>query len=172
MAAAGVDVGYLATHLGMPEENIAAVATDPTAELVQAVLAAVAARAHEYDALYTQKVQLEVELETSVRGAEAQRDASSERANKAQKDVEEIRQKLQQEGENMIFAYNSPRKKISARKGKPALNMNWSRVKETCLRERTTGRQIIQLYFAVRRRISSRQDRLARNAESREASRY
>ncbi|KAM0815939.1 putative Nucleoprotein TPR/MLP1 domain-containing protein [Seiridium cardinale] len=97
MAAAGVDVGYLATHLGMPEENLATAATDPTVELVQAVLAAVAAKAHEYDALYSQKVQLEVELETNVRGAEAQRDASNERANKAQRDVEEIRQKLQQE---------------------------------------------------------------------------
>lgn len=99
MAAADVDVGYLATHLGMPEENLSTVATDPTAELVRAVLAAVATKAHEYDALYSEKVQLEVELETNVRGAEAQRDASTERANKAQKEVEEIRQKLQQEGE-------------------------------------------------------------------------
>lgn len=97
MAAADVDVGYLATHLGMPEENLSTVATDPTAELVRAVLAAVATKAHEYDALYSEKVQLEVELETNVRGAEAQRDASTERANKAQKEVEEIRQKLQQE---------------------------------------------------------------------------
>lgn len=99
--AAAVDVGYLAAHLGLPEENLATVSTDPTAELVQAVLAAVAAKAHEYDSLYSQKVQLEVELETNVRGAEAQRDASNERASKAQKDVEEIRQQLQQEGENL-----------------------------------------------------------------------
>lgn len=98
--AAAVDVGYLATHLGLPEENLATVTTEPTAALVQAVLAAVAAKAHEYDGLYSQKLQLEVELETNVRGAEAQRDASTERANKAQKDVEEIRQKLQQEGKN------------------------------------------------------------------------
>lgn len=102
MAAADVDVGYLATHLGMPEENLSNVITDPTAELVRAVLAAVSDKAHEYDALYSEKLQLEVELETNVRGAEAQRDASNERANKAQKDVEEIRQKLQQEGKIFI----------------------------------------------------------------------
>ncbi|KAI2633166.1 hypothetical protein GGS26DRAFT_69341 [Hypomontagnella submonticulosa] len=97
MAAAEVDLGYLATHLGMPEANLTTVATDPTADLVTAVLAAVAAKAHEFDALYTQKLQLEVELETSVRSAEAQRDASNETAKKALKDVEELRQKLKNE---------------------------------------------------------------------------
>ncbi|KAI1356007.1 hypothetical protein F5Y01DRAFT_301576 [Xylaria sp. FL0043] len=97
MAAAGVDVGYVATHLGMPEANIESAISDPTADLVVAILAAVEAKAHEFDTLFTQKLQLEVELETSVRSAEAQRDASNETAKKALKDVEEIRQKLTQE---------------------------------------------------------------------------
>ncbi|KAH8649160.1 hypothetical protein BX600DRAFT_404258 [Xylariales sp. PMI_506] len=97
MAAAGVDVGYLATHLGMPEENLVTLTSDPTTELVNAVLAAIAAKAHEFDALFSQKVQLEVELETAVHSAEARRDASNETAKKAMKDVEEIRQKLHQE---------------------------------------------------------------------------
>ncbi len=98
MAAAGVDVGYLATHLGMPETNISGAISDPTADLVNAILAAVATRAHEFDTLFSQKLQLEVELETSVRGAEARRDASNETAKKALKDLEDIRQKLNQEG--------------------------------------------------------------------------
>ncbi|GAW13765.1 hypothetical protein ANO14919_031540 [Xylariales sp. No.14919] len=97
MAAAGVDVGYLATHLGMPETNISGAISDPTADLVNAILAAVTTKAHEFDTLFSQKLQLEVELETSVRGAEAQRDASNETAKKALKDVEEIRQKLNEE---------------------------------------------------------------------------
>ncbi|KAI3324369.1 hypothetical protein HD806DRAFT_494888 [Xylariaceae sp. AK1471] len=97
MAAAGVDVGYLATHLGMPETNLSTATTDPTVDLVNIILAAVAAKAHEFDALYSQTLQLEVELETSVRGAEAQRDSSNETAKKALKDVEEMRQKLNQE---------------------------------------------------------------------------
>ncbi|KAI0138919.1 hypothetical protein F4776DRAFT_42632 [Hypoxylon sp. NC0597] len=98
MAAAEVDLGYLASHLGMPEANLTTVVTDPTAELVRAVLSAVAAKGREYDALYTQKLQLEVELETSVRSAEAQRDASNETARKALKDVEDLRRKLKDEG--------------------------------------------------------------------------
>ncbi|KAK5625979.1 hypothetical protein RRF57_001695 [Xylaria bambusicola] len=97
MAAAGVDVGYLATHLGIPETNISGAISDPTADLVSAILAAVATKAHEFDTLFSLKLQLEVELETSVRSAEAQRDASNETAKKALKDVEEIRQKLNQE---------------------------------------------------------------------------
>lgn len=105
MAAAEVDLGYLATHLGMPEVNLTTVATDPTVDLVQSILSAVAAKGHEFDALFTQKLQLEVELETSVRGAEAQRDASSETARKALKDVEELRQKLKDEGTDNYFCY-------------------------------------------------------------------
>ncbi|KAI2780425.1 TPR/MLP1/MLP2-like protein-domain-containing protein [Daldinia loculata] len=97
MAAAEVELGYLASHLGMPEQNLTTVVTDPTADLVRAVLSAVAAKCHDYDALFTQKLQLEVELETSVRSAEAQRDASNETAKKALKDVEELRQKLKNE---------------------------------------------------------------------------
>ncbi|KAI1504753.1 hypothetical protein F5X99DRAFT_348507 [Biscogniauxia marginata] len=97
MAAADVDLGYLATHLGVPETNLSAVATSPTIDLVNAVLSAVAAKGHEFDALFSQKLQLEVELETSVRSAEAQRDASNETAKKALKDVEEIRRKLKEE---------------------------------------------------------------------------
>lgn len=97
MAAADVDVGYLATHLGLAEENLIAVTTNPTIELVIAVLSAVVAKGQEYNEIYTQKLQLEVQLETSVRGAEAQRDASNETAKKALKDVEELRQKLKAE---------------------------------------------------------------------------
>lgn len=98
MAAAEVDLGYLAAHLGMPEVNLTTVATDPTADLVRVILSAMAAKGHEFDSLFTQKLQLEVELETSVRSAEAQRDASNETAKKALKDVEDIRQKLKDEG--------------------------------------------------------------------------
>jgi nucleoprotein TPR len=98
MAAADVDLGYLATQLGMPESNLSTAVTEPSVELVNGLLAAVVGKLREFDEIYTQKVQLEVELETSVRGAEAQRDASNETAKKALKDLEEVRQKLKEEG--------------------------------------------------------------------------
>jgi nucleoprotein TPR len=98
MAAAAVDVGYLATHLGVSQDTLTSVTSNPTTALVQAVLAAVAAKARDFDELASQKVVLEVELETQIRAAESQRDASNETARKALKDVEDIRQQLHQEG--------------------------------------------------------------------------
>jgi nucleoprotein TPR len=95
---AEVDLGYLAGHLGLPEDNLTTVASAPTAELVAAVLSAVVAKAHEFEDLYSQKLQLDVELETKIRGAEAQRDSSNETAKKALKDLEELRQKLHKVG--------------------------------------------------------------------------
>jgi hypothetical protein len=95
---AAVDAGYLAAHLGLPEDQIGAVVTAPTVDLVSVVLAAVAAKGLEYNALFSQKLQLEVELETSVRAAEAQRDVSNGTAKKALKEVEGLRQALQAEG--------------------------------------------------------------------------
>ncbi|KAK7743720.1 Protein mlp1 [Diatrype stigma] len=95
--AAAVDLGYLAAHLGMPEENLSTAVTQPSVDLVSIILSAVAARGHEYDTISSQKIQLEVEIETSIRAAEAQRDKSNETAAKALKDVEEIRNKLKDE---------------------------------------------------------------------------
>ncbi len=96
--AAAVDLGYLAAHLGMPEENLSTIVTQPNIDLVKVILSAVAAKGHEYDVISSQKIQLEVEIETSIRAAEAQRDRSNETATKALKDAEDIRSKLKTEG--------------------------------------------------------------------------
>lgn len=101
--AAAVDLGYLATHLGMPEENLSTVVTEPNVDLVKVILSAVAAKAHDYDVISSQKIQLEVQIETSIRAAEAQRDKSNETAAKALKDVEHIRNKLKDEGAQLIY---------------------------------------------------------------------
>ena len=100
MAAAGVDIGYLESYLGTPQDTLVTATTNPTADLVISILAAVVSKAHENDSVYSENVQLKVELETNVRGAEAQRDASNETARKALKDLEDIRQRLKEEGES------------------------------------------------------------------------
>ena len=61
--AAAVEVGYLSTHLGVPQDTLSAVASEPTVDLVRAVLDAVLVKAHEYDELYSQKIQVDIELE-------------------------------------------------------------------------------------------------------------
>lgn len=101
MAAAevAVDYAYLSTHLGVPETTLSSVATQPTVDLVAAVLQAVAAKAHEYDALCAEKLQVDIELENAVRSSEARCQTFKATADKALKDVEELRKKLQAEGE-------------------------------------------------------------------------
>jgi nucleoprotein TPR len=98
MAAADVDVGYIAGHLGLDQPVIASLITQPTADLVAQVLQAVAAKAHEFDTLYAEKLQIDIELENAVRGAASRSQASKETTEKALKDLEEARQTLKEEG--------------------------------------------------------------------------
>lgn len=106
MAAAVADFGYLSTHLGVPENTLETAATQPTAELVRTVLQAVAAKAHEFDNLYAEKLQVDIELENAVRSAESRCQSFKATADKALKDAEEIRKKLQQEGTLQISRWN------------------------------------------------------------------
>lgn len=102
MAAAdvAVDLGYLSTHLGVSENTLSTVATSPTVDLVTAVLRAVIAKAHDSDNLYSEKLQVDIELENAVRSSEAKCQSFKATADKALKDVEDIRRKLQNEGES------------------------------------------------------------------------
>lgn len=98
MAAADVDVGYVAGHLGLDQPVVTTLTTEPTAELVATLLRAVAAKAHEFDTLYADKLQTDIELENAVRSSENRSQASKSTADKALKDVEEARQSLKDEG--------------------------------------------------------------------------
>ncbi|KAK2029783.1 hypothetical protein LX32DRAFT_347604 [Colletotrichum zoysiae] len=96
--AAVVDVAYVAGHLGVPESTLSTATTDPTPELVASLLAAVIAKAREYDELYAQKLQVDIELESAHHSAESRCQSFKATADKALKDVEEVRQKLKEEG--------------------------------------------------------------------------
>lgn len=97
-AEVAVDYGYLSTHLGIDQSTLTTVATRPTPDLVTAVLQAVIQRGREFDALYAQKLQVDIELENAVRSSEARCQIFKATADKALKDVEEVRKKLQAEG--------------------------------------------------------------------------
>ncbi|PHH89528.1 hypothetical protein CDD83_5835 [Cordyceps sp. RAO-2017] len=97
MAAADVDVGYLAGHLGLDQPVVAALTTEPTVDLVSTLLRAVAVKAHEFDTLYAEKLQTDIELENAVRSAESRSQTSKATAEKALHDVQEARQTLKEE---------------------------------------------------------------------------
>ncbi|KAB5542913.1 hypothetical protein GE09DRAFT_231118 [Coniochaeta sp. 2T2.1] len=97
MAAADVDVSSLSAHLGVPEETLHTITTTPTVDLVKAVLQAVAQKAQEYNTLYSEKLSLDIELETAVRNSESRAEQFKTTTDKALRDVEEVRQKLKDE---------------------------------------------------------------------------
>lgn len=98
MAAADVDVGYIAGHLGLDQPLLAALTTEPTIDLVATLLQAVTAKAHEFDALYADKLQTDIELENAVRGAESRSQSSKATAENALNEVQQARQSLKEEG--------------------------------------------------------------------------
>jgi hypothetical protein len=99
MAAAVVDVDYLAASYSVPETSIQSLLSAPTVELVQTLLAQIEAKAREYDDIRSEKLRSEVELEAAVHNADTRARTLKATADKAVKDAEELRQKLAHEGE-------------------------------------------------------------------------
>ncbi|KOS22163.1 Nucleoporin nup211 [Escovopsis weberi] len=97
MAAAGVDVGYIAGHLGLDQPVVVSLTTEPTVDLVSALLRAVTTKAHEFETLYAEKLQTDIELENAVRSSESKSQTFKTTADKALHDVGEARQRLKEE---------------------------------------------------------------------------
>lgn len=108
MAAAAVDVGYLAASYSAPEATFHSLLTAPTVELVQSLLTHVEAKARAYDDLQSEKLRSDVELETAVQSGERRARALKAAAEKAQKEAEELRQKAAQEGSCAITVIAPP----------------------------------------------------------------
>jgi nucleoprotein TPR len=98
MAAAAVDVGYLAASYSVAETSVHSLLSEPTVELVQSLLIQIEARAREYDDLKSEKLRAEVELEGAVHNSDARARTLKATADNAVKDTEELRQKLVLEG--------------------------------------------------------------------------
>ncbi|CAI4217717.1 unnamed protein product [Parascedosporium putredinis] len=88
------DLGYIAGHLGLQQDGLMSLAADPN---ISSLLKAVEAKAHEFDTLYSEKLRVDIELENAVVGSEARCQTFKATAEKAMKEVEEVRQKLKDE---------------------------------------------------------------------------
>ena len=97
--AATVDVGYLAASYSVPETTLHSLLSEPTVELVQSLLTQIEAKARAYDDLQSDKIRADVELEAAVQGGEQRARSLKATAEKAQKEAEELKKKLVQEGE-------------------------------------------------------------------------
>lgn len=95
MAAVEVDVSYLHTHIGVPELDLSTVVTAPTPDLVKSVLGAIILKIQEIE---QDKFQLGVELQSAIHTSAEKCEQYKLTTDKALKEVDELRQKLQNEG--------------------------------------------------------------------------
>jgi nucleoprotein TPR len=107
MAAAAVDVGYLAASYSVPASTLQSLLASPTVELVQALLVQIEAKARQYDDLKSEKLRSDLELENTIRGNESRQKALKATADKALKEAEELRQKLAEQGKCIAKLYSS-----------------------------------------------------------------
>jgi nucleoprotein TPR len=98
MAAATVDVGYLAASYSVPEATIQSLLSAPTADLVQSLLAQIESKAREFEDLQSEKLKADVELDNAVQGGEQRARTLKAAAEKAQKEASELRQRVAEEG--------------------------------------------------------------------------
>ncbi|MBE7181775.1 MAG: hypothetical protein INR71_11320, partial [Terriglobus roseus] len=98
MAGVEIDAPYLASSLGMAEPTIQTLLEEPTAELVRSLLAQIEAKVREYDAVTADKLRADVQLESAVRTSEAKSRALKASQEKALREAEELRKRLNDEG--------------------------------------------------------------------------
>jgi nucleoprotein TPR len=98
MAAAAVDVGYLAASYSVPETTIQSLLTEPTVELVQSLLVQIESKAREFEDLQSEKLKADVELDNAVQTGEQRARTLKAAADRAQKQTAELQQKVAQEG--------------------------------------------------------------------------
>ena len=101
MAAATFDVGYLAASYSVPETTLHSLLSEPTVDLVQTLLTQIEAKARAYDDIQSEKIRIDVELEAAVQAGEQRARSLKATAEKAQKEADELKEKLSHEG--MVF---------------------------------------------------------------------
>lgn len=105
MAAAAVDVGYIAASFEIPESTLRSLLSAPTVELVQSLLLQIEAKVRDYDDLKSEKIKVDVELEAAVQGGDARARSLKAATDKAQKETEQLQQKLAREGAYRHMAF-------------------------------------------------------------------
>lgn len=102
MAVATIDTDYLSAYLNLPQPTLTTVLDEPTSELVRSVLEAVTIKAREHDELAADKLRVDIELESAVRSSETRVEGLRSSLEKSQKELEEVRKNLNQEGITII----------------------------------------------------------------------
>lgn len=98
MAAATIELPYLASHYSIAEATLNTLTQAPTVELVNQLLESITKKARDHDELQSDKLRLEVELENAVRSSDSKIKVLKNSVEKAHAEVEETRKKLHESG--------------------------------------------------------------------------
>jgi nucleoprotein TPR len=98
--AAEVDLRAVSSFTALPEPHLATLLQAPTVDLVKLLLQSIEAKAKDHEQVKTQKVRLEVELETSVRTNESKVKALKKSVEKGLAESSKLRVELQNSGEH------------------------------------------------------------------------
>lgn len=98
MAAPAVDIRVISAFTTVPEASLTSLLDNPTTELVQSLLNSIEAKAKEFEQSKSQKVKLEVELETVVRTNESKTKVLQNSRDKALAESSKLRVELQTSG--------------------------------------------------------------------------
>ena len=98
MAATQIDVPYLSSYIALPDTSLAELLSSPTIELVETLLNKILIKAREHNEAQSDKLQLEVELESAVRAGESKSRQMKESVDKSLQEVSHLRQQLQTAG--------------------------------------------------------------------------
>jgi nucleoprotein TPR len=98
MAAATIEIPFLASHYGLSEASLTTLTQAPTVDLVNQLLESISTKAREFDDLKSDKLRLEVELENSVRSSESKTKVLKASVEKGLTEIHDLRTRLQESG--------------------------------------------------------------------------
>lgn len=98
MATPAMDIRVISAFTTIPEASLTSLLDNPTTELVQSLLNGIEAKAKEFEQSKSQKVKLEVELETVVRTNESKTKVLQNSRDKALAESSKLRVELQTSG--------------------------------------------------------------------------
>lgn len=103
MAAATIELPYIASHYSISESTLSTLTQAPTVELVNQLLESIFTKAREFDDLKSDKLRLDVELENAVRSSDSKIKVLKNSVQKSHTEVEDLRKKQHELGNTLWF---------------------------------------------------------------------
>lgn len=104
MATMELDISRLSAFCSLPQSSIIALRDEPTPELIRSLFTNIFNKAFELDEAKSQQLKLNIELENAVRGGASKARVLKSSIEKGQKEVVELKKKLELEGMNYFIS--------------------------------------------------------------------